>query len=100
MSIDRRNDAKAFNPAQEAPSDDFALAGATLGPGSAMQQEIDELLLSGQAGTMAEAENLYLDAHLREIAELAERLPEEEFRCHELVRLLLAHGSRQWEDAL
>ncbi len=49
---------------------------------------------------MAAAENLYLDAHLKEIAELAERLPEEEFRCHELVRLLLAHGSRRWEDAL
>jgi hypothetical protein len=79
---------------------DVSLAKATLGPGSAMQQEIDELLISGRAETMAEAEGLYLDAHLKEIAELAERLPEEEFRCHELVRLLLAHGSRRWEDAL
>lgn len=65
-----------------------------------MQQEIDELLLSGRVETMAEAEGLYLDTHLREIAELAERLPEEEFRRHDLVRLLLAHGSRRWEDAV
>jgi len=76
------------------------MQGVTLGPGSATQQEIDELLLSGRAETMAEAEGLYLDAHLKEIAELAEWLPEEEFRRHELVRLLLAHGSRRWEDAL
>jgi hypothetical protein len=49
---------------------------------------------------MAEAENMFLDAHLVEIAELAERLTEEEFGRHELVRLLLAHGSRPWEDSL
>ncbi len=79
---------------------DFSLAEATLGPGSPMQQQIDELLLSGRAETMAAAESLYLDAHLKEIAELAKRLPEEEFCRHELVRLLLAHGSRRWEDAL
>jgi hypothetical protein len=65
-----------------------------------MQSLIDELLLSGRATTMAEAENMFLDAHLSEIAELAERLTEEEFGRHELVRLLLAHGSRPWEDSL
>jgi HPt (histidine-containing phosphotransfer) domain-containing protein len=67
---------------------------------TAMQSLIDELLLSGRATTMAEAENMFLDAHLSEIAELAERLTEEEFGRHELVRLLLAHGSRPWEDSL
>ena len=67
---------------------------------SPVQAEIDSLLLSGRATTMAEAERLFLDAHLRDIAALAERLPDEEFRRHELVRLLLAHGSRPWEDAL
>jgi len=67
---------------------------------SAVQSEIDSFLLSGEATTMAEAERLFLDAHLRDIAELAQRLPDEEFRRHELVRLLLAHGSRPWEDSL
>jgi hypothetical protein len=67
---------------------------------SPVQSEIDSLLLSGRATTMAEAECLFLDAHLGDIAELAERLPDEEFRRHELVRLLLAHGSRPWEDSL
>jgi hypothetical protein len=65
-----------------------------------VQAEIDAIFLSGRAATMAEAERLFLDDHLREIAELAERLPDEEFRHHELVRLLLAHGSRPWEDSL
>jgi hypothetical protein len=65
-----------------------------------MQAEIDCLLLSGRATTMAEAERLYLDDHLRDIAELAQRLPDEEFRSHELVRLLLSHGSRPFEDEL
>lgn len=67
---------------------------------SAMQSEIDELLISGRAGTMAEAEDMYLDAHLTEVAELAQCLSDEEFSRHELVRLLLAHGSRPWEDSL
>jgi hypothetical protein len=67
---------------------------------SPVQSEIDGLLLSGRATTMAEAERLFLDAHLRDIAELALRLPDEEFSRHELVRLLLAHGSRAWEDSL
>src|SRR4051812_23303738 len=67
---------------------------------SDMQSAIDELLLSGSASTMAEAESMFLDAHLVEIAGLAERLTEEEFGSNELVRLLLAHGSRPWEDSL
>jgi hypothetical protein len=65
-----------------------------------IQAEIDALLLSGRATTMAEAARLVLDAHLRDVAALAERLPDEEFRRHELVRLLLAHGSRPWEHSL
>ena len=38
-----------------------------------IQAEIDALLLSGRATTMAEAERLVLDAHLRDVAALAER---------------------------
>lgn len=67
---------------------------------SPLQAEIDALLLSGRAATMAEAERQFLDAHLPDIAALAERLTDEEFSRHELVRLLLAHGSRPWEDSL
>lgn len=67
---------------------------------SALQAEIDELLTSGRAETMWQAEEWVLDAHLSEIARLAGTLPEEEFGSHELVRLLLAHESRPWEDSL
>jgi hypothetical protein len=49
---------------------------------------------------VAEAEGVYLDAHLADVIHLAESLPDDEFRNHELVRLLLAHGSRPWEDSL
>ncbi len=51
-----------------------------------LQSEIDALILSGQASTMAEAERMFLDAHLADVAKLAERLPEDEFSRHELVR--------------
>ncbi len=67
---------------------------------SAMQSEIDALLISGRATSMTEAEQMFLDAHLSDIAALAERLSDEEFRRHELVRLLLAYGSRPFEDSL
>jgi hypothetical protein len=66
-----------------------------------MQSEIDELLLSGRAVSMWEAEEMYLDEHLLDVVQLAESpLSEQEFRNHELVTLLLAHGSRPWEDSL
>ena len=71
-----------------------------LPPPSPMQREIDALLVSGRAGTMSEAESLYLDAHLLDVVRLADSLPADEFRNHELVRLLLAHGSRPLEDSL
>ena len=69
-------------------------------PASALEREIDELLISGRANTAAEAENMVLDGHLPEILKLAESLSNEDFGRHELVRLLLAHGSRPWEDSL
>ena len=42
---------------------------------SALQSEIDALLISGRATSMSEAEQMFLDAHLSDIAALAERLP-------------------------
>ena len=80
--------------------DDHRAPTGVLPSQSAMQSEIDELLISGRAGTMAEAEGMFLDAHLEDVAELAQCLSDEEFSRHELVRLLLAHGSRPWEDSL
>ena len=65
-----------------------------------MRARIDALLLSGAARTAAEAESQFLDAHLRQIAELVTRLTDEEFCRHEAVTLLFSHGSRPWEDAL
>jgi hypothetical protein len=62
---------------------------------------VTALLLAGRASTCAEAEALYLDEHLAEVATLA-RLPltEAEFRRHPLIMLLMSHGSRTWEDSV
>ena len=72
--------------------------------GSGTNQSTDpivEILLSGEAQSVAEAEELYLDRHVTEVAGLAESpLSDREFREHPLIVLLLAHGSRGWEDSL
>lgn len=61
---------------------------------------VADLLVRGVAGTVGEAEEMYLDAHLHEIALLAASdLTDGEFRAHPLVALLLARGSRPWEDS-
>jgi hypothetical protein len=62
--------------------------------------EIDDLLLSGRAQTASEAEEMFLDAHLADIAQLALELDDESFVRHEAVKLLMSHGSRPWEDEL
>ena len=59
---------------------------------------IDALLLKGVAKTANEAEQMYLDAHIEDIARLATSLTEEKFVNHEAVKLLVSHGSRPWED--
>ena len=63
-------------------------------------QEINELLLSGQAKTASEAENLFLDSRLPELARLVAWLTDDEAPDHEVVKLLLRHGSRPWEDEI
>jgi hypothetical protein len=62
--------------------------------------QVDELLLSGQAKTASEAEEMFLDAHLPAIAQLVLELDDQAFQRHEAVKLLMAHGSRRLEDAL
>jgi hypothetical protein len=59
------------------------------------------LLLTGEAATVDEAEELYLERSLGEVVRLVEsEITDEEFRRHPLIQLLLARGSRGWEDSL
>jgi hypothetical protein len=58
-------------------------------------------LLRGEATTLHQAEQMYLDASLPEVFRLAaSALTNEELADHALYKLLLAHGSRGWEDSL
>ncbi len=60
-----------------------------------------DLLLCGRASTLAEAEEIYLDEHVGDVARLvATGLSDVEFRRHPLIALLLARGSRGSEDSL
>ncbi len=60
-----------------------------------------ELLLHGDASTCDEAEERYLECHLDDVARLAHSsLSDTEFRRHPLISLLLARGSRGWDDSL
>ncbi|RIK87647.1 MAG: hypothetical protein DCC67_01615 [Planctomycetota bacterium] len=67
---------------------------------NSVHAEIDKLLLSGQAETAHEAEEIWLDSHLPDLTRLAMELDEDSFRKHEAVKLLLSHGSRPFEDGL
>jgi hypothetical protein len=67
----------------------------------AASDPVVELLLSGRARTVEEAEEMYLDASIPEVLRLAASdLSDAEFRAHPLIQLLLARGSRGWEDSL
>jgi len=62
---------------------------------------VADLLVQGRARTIEEAEELYLDEHLADLVPLVESdMPDAELRRHPLVALLLARGSRRWEDSL
>ena len=59
------------------------------------------LLLTGQAQTAAEAEEMYLNASLPEVIRLLESpLSDEELGRHPLLVMYRQHGSRGWEDSL
>ena len=59
------------------------------------------LLLTGQAQTEAEAEEMYLNASLPEVIRLLRSpLSDEELGRHPLLVLFRRHGSRGWEDSL
>jgi hypothetical protein len=60
-----------------------------------------QLLLRGDAESVHEAEEMYLDAALPEIFQLLRSpLTNEELGSHPLLQLVLAHGSRGWEDSI
>jgi hypothetical protein len=59
------------------------------------------MLLRGEADTVSEAEEKYLDAHIADVVRLVESpLSDDELRNHPLIVMLLSHGSRDWEDSL
>jgi hypothetical protein len=62
---------------------------------------VADLILRGQADTVEQASELYLDRSLDEIVRLVDSaLSDEEFRRHPLIMLLMARGSRDFEDSL
>ena len=76
------------------PADLSDLLGAVTDP-------VERLLLMGQAKTVHEAEEMYLDAAYPEvIALLASPLSDEELGRHPLFLLYRSHGSRPREDSL
>ena len=59
------------------------------------------LLLTGQARTVAEAEEMYLNASLPEVIRvLQSSLSDEELGRHPLLVMYRRHGSRGWEDSI
>lgn len=77
-----------------------------MSPGEAILPELEHdpvvhLLLTGQARTEAEAEEMYLNASLPEVLRLLQSpLSDEELGRHPLLVLFRRHGSRGWEDSL
>jgi hypothetical protein len=68
---------------------------------SLTKDPVEQLLLSGQASTVSEAEERYLDAALDEVLELLRSpLSDEELGNHRLLVLFRSHGSPPREDSL
>ncbi|HEX4794677.1 MAG TPA: hypothetical protein VH370_12830 [Humisphaera sp.] len=73
---------------------------ATILSSDAVNIAIEELLLTGAASSASQAEEMFLDAHLSEVARLVVELDDSSFEQHEAIKLLMSHGSRRREDAL
>ena len=68
---------------------------------SVITDPVEQLLLKGQARTVREAEEMYLDsAYPQVLALLASDLSNEELGRHPLLVLYRSHGSRPREDSL
>lgn len=62
---------------------------------------IISLIFKGEAQSLHEAEEKYLDSAIPEIlALLGSSISNEELSRHPLMQLVLSHGSRGWEDSL
>lgn len=62
---------------------------------------ISQLLLRGEARTLHEAEEMYLNAAMPEVLNLLRSsLDSRQLSKHPLLNLMLAHGSRGWEDSI
>ena len=62
---------------------------------------VAQLLLRGEARTVREAEERYLDSCLPEVIRLLQSgLSDEELGRHPLMQMLRSHGSRGWEEAV
>ncbi len=71
---------------------------ATL-PSNSVHAEIDKLLLSGVASTASQAESMFLDAHLSDLASLVIELDDKSFEQHEATANY-SWPSRRREDVL
>ena len=79
----------------EHPTDDLSDLKAVI------TDPVERLLLAGQAKTVHEAEEIYLDSAYAEVlALLASRLSNAELGRHPLLLLYRSHGSRPREDSL
>lgn len=68
---------------------------------AALTDPVERMLLTGQASTLREAEELYLDsAYAGALTLLASPLSNEELGRHPLFTLYRSHGSRPREDSL
>jgi hypothetical protein len=62
---------------------------------------VARILLRHDDLTLKEAEELYLDSCLPEVIRLLQSaLSDEELGQHPLMKMLRAHGSRAWEEAV
>ena len=81
-------------PRANSTSEDDGVPGVTDDP-------VIRLLLSGEAKTLREAEEKYLDSAIPEILDLLRgSLSDEELARHPLLQMIRAHGSRGWEDSI
>jgi hypothetical protein len=68
---------------------------------ASLTDPVEQLLLTGQARTVYEAEEMYLDSAYPQVLALLESpLSNEELGRHPLLLLYRSHGSRPREDSL